>query len=340
MLIDAGCKYKQWNDTAGYSFDNFRWIGSGDLLAKGVCVDKDYRKLFVPEKGITKVYSTIEYQKVRRVDAKEGTLSIDFTLVMRWLDPNIKTNFSKEDRENGGIILSSEAINLIWTPDVYVLNRTSFKTKDEWAALKSSKILTTNEFSEEANETSDETHKQVKTTIEIRYEIKSTVYCDFDLSSYPMDTQTCQLSIGSGSLGAIYVLYDPMKSYHLTNAYEAANALMVIDFFDEKLNSGLNTIGIGITMHRLTDSYIMKYYIPAIAIVMVSELGFVIPVTAIPGRVSLLVTQFLTLINLFIYHMVRKEILYSSYCYCYIHLQSCSKCSSNFLSLKVPQHLT
>ena len=312
MLIDAGCKFKQWNDTAGYSFDNFRWVGSGDLLAKGVCVDKDYRKLFVPEKGITKVYSTIEYQKVRRVDAKEGTLSIDFTLVMRWLDPNIKTNFSAEDTTNGGVILSSDAINLIWTPDVYILNRTSFKTKDEWAALKSSKILTANEFSEMANETSDETHKQVKTTIEIRYEMKSTVYCDFDLSSYPMDTQRCRLSIGSGSLGAIYVLYDPKNSYHLTNTYEAANALMIIEFFDERLNSGMNTIGIEITMHRLTDSYIMKYYIPAIAIVMVSELGFVIPVTAIPGRVSLLVTQFLTLINLFIYHMVRFRITHNS----------------------------
>ena len=307
MLIDAGCKYKQWNDTAGYSFDNFRWVGSGDLLAKGVCVDKDYRKLFVPEKGITKVYSTIEYQKVRRVDAKEGTLSIDFTLVMRWLDPNIKTNFSAEDKANGGIILSSDAINLIWTPDVYILNRTSFKTKDEWAALKSSKILITNEFTD-VNDTSDESLEQVKTTIEIRYEMKSTVYCDFDLSSYPMDTQRCRLSIGSGSLGAIYVLYDPNNSYHLINTYVAANALMKIEFFDEKLNSGMNTIGMKITMRRLTDSYVMKYYIPAIAIVMVSELGFVIPVTAIPGRVSLLVTQFLTLINLFIYHMVRFRI--------------------------------
>ena len=33
-------------------------------------------------------------------------------------------------------------------------------------------------------------------------------------------------------------------------------------------------------------------------------IGFIIPVTVIPGRVSLLVTQFLTLINLFIHQMV------------------------------------
>ena len=45
------------------------------------------------------------------------------------------------------------------------------------------------------------------------------------------------------------------------------------------------------------------YYIPSILIVLVSEIGFVVPVTAIPGRIGLLVTQFLTLINLFIHQM-------------------------------------
>ena len=80
-MIEAGCKYKEWNDTFGYTFDNFKWVGHGELLAKGVCVDADYRRLFVPEKGVTRVYSTIEYQKVRAVDAKEGTISINFTLM-------------------------------------------------------------------------------------------------------------------------------------------------------------------------------------------------------------------------------------------------------------------
>ena len=43
--------------------------------------------------------------------------------------------------------------------------------------------------------------------------------------------------------------------------------------------------------------------------VLVSEIGFVVPITAIPGRVALLVTQFLTLVNLFIYQMVNLLIV-------------------------------
>ena len=72
--------------------------------------------------------------------------------------------------------------------------------------------------------------------VEMKYDVKTTVYCKkWSYSKYPMDTQTCRLSIGSGSLGAVYVLYDRTMSHHLKNIYEAANALMIIDFFDEKL---------------------------------------------------------------------------------------------------------
>ena len=287
------------------------------MLAKGVCVDNDYRRLFVPEKGITKVFSTIEYQKVRTVNAKEGTISIDFTLTMRWLDPNIKTNFSKQDELNGGIVLSSDAIQLIWTPDVYILNRTRFVNQDEWASLRSSTILTSTEFKDKLGQEESDENNEHKTGVEIKYEIKSTVYCEFDLSAYPMDTQLCNVSFGSGSLGAIFSLYDPNQLYHSDDTYEAANFEMKINFFDNGIKTGKNVIGMSIEMSRITDSFIMKYYIPCVGIVLVSEIGFVIPATAIPGRVGLLVTQFLTLINLFIYQMViiffflkRSEIYY------------------------------
>ena len=83
---------------------------------------------------------------------------------------------------------------------------------------------------------------------------------------------------------------------------------MSITFFDHQRNHGNNTVGISIKMSRMVNSFILKYYIPCIAIALVSEVSFVIPVTAIPGRVALLVTQFLTLINLFIYQMVSQNV--------------------------------
>ena len=85
---------------------------------------------------------------------------------------------------------------------------------------------------------------------------------------------------------------------------------MLITFFGENNLVGKDTVGFHIEMTRMIKPYLMKYYIPCIATVLVSEMGFVIPLTAIPGRVALLVTQFLTLVNLFIYQMVNRIFIF------------------------------
>ena len=115
------------------------------------------------------------------------------------------------------------------------------------------------------------------------------------------------------SQSVIFVL-DPAPNdtdgYHQVNSYQAENFKMMIEFFDNGIDNGNNTIGIMIEMCRLQTSFLYMYYIPCITIVLVSLIGFVIPVTAIPGRVGLLVTQFLTLTNLSIHQMVRIPILH------------------------------
>ena len=90
FLMEAGCKEKKWiYDKGGLAYE-YQWAAQdrSKLLAKGVCIGKGYQKHFVPERGITKVHCAIEKQELRKVDAKEQTVSIDFTLTMRWLDPH------------------------------------------------------------------------------------------------------------------------------------------------------------------------------------------------------------------------------------------------------------
>ena len=308
QLIEAGCKHKFWWkggkywDESSESHRNlsYDWHSSGILLTKGACVDYDYQPYFVPEKGMTKVYSTIETPKVRGVDENEGTVSIEFTLTMRWLDPNIKTNFSSDNNEHQERAVNPRRIGNIWEPDWYIPNLRDYNKRFQ---IKSFDILTNDEFSQEDAIQIPKTRVS-KTAVKLRYGIKSTVYCNFDHSAYPMDDQTCNLTMGSGSFGAIFVLYDKSNISHGEVTYETKTFETSITFFDEKLNNGNNTVGMKIKLSRIVNSFILKYYIPCMAIVLISELSFVIPLTAIPGRVALLVTQFLTLINLFIYQQV------------------------------------
>ena len=121
-----------------------------------------------PGEGGTKVYSTVEYHKVRDVDAKKQTLSIDLLLTLRWFDQNIRTNFTDKIQREDGIILRQEQVKKIWTPDIYLWNRSSVKQKEEWASLKTLKLVASNDVIEEIS-------SDTKTLVEMKYEIKTTV---------------------------------------------------------------------------------------------------------------------------------------------------------------------
>ena len=300
--MEAGCKKKEWEIKNGIPY-RYHWVGQGDLLETGICIGSDYKKNFAPAKEEPKVYNTIDYQRVRDVDPKAQTLSIDFTLVMRWIDPRIKANFSAEDRERGGVLISSEAVQKLWTPDFQVWNRTSLKPKRWWASMISSKIVENTDINalDGKNRTP---YELTYPTVEMRYEIKTTVYCTFNYANYPMDNQTCDVGLGSASFESTFALYDKQGVYHTQQHYQTGNLNISIEFFDGNRKDGKNIVGIRVHMSRMTYSFFMQYYVPCAIIVAVSVVGFAVPIKEIAGRVDLLVTQLLTLISLFIHSMV------------------------------------
>ena len=52
-------------------------------------------------------------------------------------------------------------------------------------------------------------------------------------------------------------------------------------------------------LHRYVSTYIITYYLPSGLFVIVSWISFLIPMDVIPGRMALLVTLFLVLVNIF-----------------------------------------
>ena len=61
-------------------------------------------------------------------------------------DNVLKLKFSNDDLQCGGIIMSPEATEGIWIPDIHFQNRTYLKQDEEWKWLISSKISTENEI--------------------------------------------------------------------------------------------------------------------------------------------------------------------------------------------------
>ena len=97
--------------------------------------------------------------------------------------------------------------------------------------------------------------------------------------------------------------------------------------------------GFTIKMNRLLQPFIMECYLPCVAIVIVSKISFLIPLDSVPGRVALLVTQFLTLTNICIHQQVFYGLHHTSIII-YISLQIMWKSQILIIfcfRLKVPQ---
>ena len=291
----AGCREQEWKDD---QMEEYFWKPHGELLADEACLSQDSKKHLAPNFGRTKVIGNFLHHKVRNVDSRQQTMSIDMKLSLRWFDPNVKHNQAINQLESRDIFLSPIAVEKIWTPDLVIQDLTALKIRSEWISMISAKVLVPNDLSNLRDQDS------TSPNIEVTYQIKSSVYCSFDHSKYPMDKQECNVTIGSNSYGAIFVLDDTDENNENAMIYSTSNFDISSTIFDNnRHDSGNNTIGISVVLTHGVEPYLFKYYIPSIAIVTISMMGFTMPLTALPERVALLVTQFLTLTELFIHEM-------------------------------------
>lgn len=86
------------------------------------------------------------------------------------------------------------------------------------------------------------------------------------------------------------------------------NRNVKFDFFLEKLNSDeyisdetnetYSLSGFTLILQRSPTPFFMNTYLPTFLLTMSSFIGFLIPVDAVPGRMALLVTTFLMLVNI------------------------------------------
>ena len=278
-------------------------IDSNSRPVANVCLKKGYGVDKPPGNDkVTTVYNAFIRQKVLGMGEKEGTVTIEIKQLTIWKECRIKTNVKMCNAE---IKLKSNpnAINPypIWTPD-------SHPNIDN---LKERKALYTSGFSElmiSPNNPIREFNPNT-TLIFATHEFKATVSCAFNFSSFPLDTQHCPFRTGSTGPGGdiINVLYDPdNKGYHSMKEYETSEFDIIVKFVGSPLTqeSSTDKFGFDIEMKRHIESYFFQYYLPCMSIVMVSLISFIVPLSAIPGRIALVVTQFLTLTNIFIHQMV------------------------------------
>ena len=69
-------------------------------------------------------------------------------------------------------------------------------------------------------------------------------------------------------------------------------------YFDKNTNETYSQTGLILILERSPSKFLMNIYIPTALLTIASSIGFIIPVEMVPGRMALLVTIFLMLVNI------------------------------------------
>ena len=281
-----------------------KWLG------KRVCIDDDYEKENPPHESSNKVYNYIENLEINDINEDEKRFDISVMHSMCWVDSRIalvqspsnindSTPFTMYhyDQISSGKIWSS-----LWTPDdeVTIENIREATLKPDpffmliiFPAKYSQELLGTNEVS-----------------VMVTRKIQMNLFCNFKFKDFPLDTQRCLFQVTNKDARYLQLIF--LLKNDKNNSKTSKN--FTKDGFDitAKLGQGedcdggaTSCIEVEFILHRIRSTFVFQYYMPCCAIVFVSQISFIITPSSIPGRLGLLATQFLTLTNLFINHMVR-----------------------------------
>ena len=280
------------------------------FIVKNVCMTEDY-SIFdeLSQSSRPRLDLVFIDKKVVNVDEKKKEITLDIFALMVWKDERIKAF----GLPNSGFIhlppLTLNSFASIWSPfpKLVILNKRNQKyLRDPVVA----------EFALQSIEAINNLVENISIStdfpiVQSGIEWSITISCHFDFSTFPFDKNTCpfvfRFTEMDVSLGFLKNSLEELVRVNDRDGFlvELKQTTSRNQYSDEWY---FTDVMLSITIKRQAPKYIYQYYIPCITIVIASSFSFIIPLSAIPGRVALLVTQFLTLTNIFINQMVRIHV--------------------------------
>ena len=292
---------------------------SDNGIVNNVCISSSYQIYEQPstlesQPVVFKFYDT----KILEIDERRNFLTISVKILALWEDSRIKVASSSL---NHSMVLPpiTDTRKYIWTPlsDLMItrLKEITFTPDKTIADIKLHKGRHINKFLSSLSKKKD--IKNGLNEFSIRFNpdtIVVTAYgkwtikvsCSFDFSKYPFDSQNCRLIMRAPFKNlTIFDTQHSLSNQDVFGNFDLKQRVYVLPGVWSKFTQAYQTLfGVHNNMTRQIDAYIYQIYVPCIFIVTMSFSSFIIPVTAIPGRVAVIVTQFLTLTNIFIHEMV------------------------------------
>ena len=247
--------------------------------------------------GVLPFYYNFEFviNSIHEVNDFEGTLVIEMFFVIKWWEPRIQIKKIssasevnlKENEELVTIPLSN--LQVFWNPDLDIFGIKAYRSEKVLNNVMASLKI-------DANGT-------------VRYSNRAiiTLSCDMDFERYPFDSHQCFFRAGS------YAYHDKIVNCtsKVSYAYKAKqrNLQYVVKLgelpsaYQEYVSLNEQrwaSCGFTVNLKRTKSQMITQVYLTSTSLVIISWISFIVNPSAIPGRMGMLVTVFLVLINIFI----------------------------------------
>ena len=276
-------------------------------LKSQACLPPEYSKFELPNpNGVNPIKVELLIQEVLSINDKDNSITFACYYNMKWQDKRIQ--FSSD---YGREVLTKTQINdpnfnLTMNPNVIVPMNTKM-LEDLW--VPNAMIYNLKSF--EQMHVLDKLHGLwIHADYSVSYSTSAhiTFFCPMNYHKFPLDTQICKFHIGSYSYDDSQMTFTTFKAKFGDKAENTIpldyaikiRKLTPIDsilIFEGLGNFSL--AGFEMVLDRHASTYIFMYYLPSGLLVVVSWISFLIPVNVIPGRMILLVTAFLVLVNIF-----------------------------------------
>ncbi|XP_040563725.1 gamma-aminobutyric acid receptor subunit alpha-2 isoform X4 [Lepeophtheirus salmonis] len=269
------------------------------------CIPRNYHKEKPPFVGNgrsrfgthnkLKLIFNFDVREISEVDDKSQTLSIPMYFSVAWKEPRLWIN-ETDPAWNESITGPTNQVNEnpllmdeFWTPDLEIYGLEDFGAK---RVLKSMSGLRVGK----------------NKVIEYNSMVNVKISCRMLFDNYPFDKHKCYLQVGSYYYTEETVTCDSTFTDPLGNEpSRQRNLQYFIKFQDlppeekkmELLSGNYSACGFQITFERKRLQLIYQIYLPCILFVAVSWVSFLVRPECVPGRMGMLITLFLVLVNIF-----------------------------------------
>ena len=277
------------------------------FAVKNVCITRDY-SIFneLVENNRAQLDLVFQEHKVVNVDDKKKEITLDVLVFLFWKDERIKAFFPPKQTFIELPPLRQDSNSKIWSPFRRIVIPNVRKQRYLREPLVANFLLLPADMVNGMwNNYSISSDSQIVHSV---FYWSITISCPFKFSNFPFDKNECVFELMfinmDVSLRSAKQSVGNFIQQNVTDGFKIT--VQKIEPPDASHVNGVDStnVKLSITLERQVPKYIYQYYIPCVLIVLASSFSFLIPLSAIPGRVALVVTQFLTLTNIFINQMV------------------------------------